>query len=252
MVPSTWKLPEHEHIAAIRMAQHATCRMLCDFIIFIILLAILSLIGAIIMVHGDDNGLVLPPYVAPTQVVVIPVAQQKPGVIPAARELYKEILEAGYRVKIDESDKTPGWKFAEYEMKGVPLRVEIGPRDIENGNVTIVKRNDGQKITIKREDLMKTINELIPQIHKEMYERAYRYLLEHTTEIHNLDELNAALEKGGYAKSMWCGDRACEDRVKDLYQATARCLPFNQMPIGDTCPICGKKAKKVILFAKAY
>ena len=210
------------------------------------------LIGAIIMVHGDDNGLVLPPYVAPTQVVVIPVAQQKPGVIPAARELYKEIADAGYRVKIDESDKTPGWKFAEYEMKGIPLRVEIGPRDIENGNVTIAKRNDGQKITVKREELVDTINKLIPQIHKEMYERAYRYLLEHTTEIHSIDELNAALEKGGYAKSMWCGEQACEDKVKDLFQATARCLPFNQMPIGETCPICGKKAKKVILFAKAY
>ena len=137
-------------------------------------------------------------------------------------------------------------------MKGIPLRVEIGPRDIENGNVTIAKRNTGEKITVKKEEMIETINRLIPEIHKEMYERAYRYLLEHTTEIHSLDELNAALEKGGYAKSMWCGERACEDKVKELTTATARCLPFNQIAFGDTCPICGKKAKKVILFAKAY
>ncbi|MBO4856311.1 MAG: proline--tRNA ligase [Bacilli bacterium] len=210
------------------------------------------LLGAIIMVHGDDNGLVLPPYVAPIQAVVIPVAQQKPGVIPAARELEALLKEAGIRVKLDESDKTPGWKFSEYEMKGVPIRVEIGPRDIENGVVTLAKRNTGEKITVKKEEMVETVKNLIPEIHKEMYEKAYKYLLEHTTEVHNLDELNKALEKGGYAKMMWCGEEACELKVKELTTATARCMPFNQMAIGDTCPICGKKAKKVVLFAKAY
>ena len=210
------------------------------------------LLGAIIMVHGDDNGLVLPPFVAPIQVVVLPIAQQKPGVIPVARELYKELDEAGIRVKLDESDKSAGWKFSEYEMKGVPVRVEIGPRDIENGVVTIAKRNDGTKVTVKKEEMVDTIKALFETIHKEMYQKAYQYLLDHVTEVHNLEELNAALEKGGYAKMMWCGDQACEDKIKELTNATARCIPFNQMPIGDTCPVCGKKATKVVLFAKAY
>ncbi len=210
------------------------------------------LLGAIIMVHGDDNGLVLPPYVAPIQVVVIPIAQQKPGVIPAAREVYKDLADAGLRVKIDESDKTAGWKFSEYEMKGIPLRVELGPRDIENGVVTIAKRHNGEKISVKREELVETINRLIPEIHKEMYEKALKYLLEHVTEVHSVEELNAALEKGGYAKMMWCGEQACEDKVKEMFQATARCMPFNQIAFDETCPICGKKAKKVVLFAKAY
>ena len=210
------------------------------------------LLGAIIMVHGDDNGLVLPPYVAPIQVVVIPVAQQKPNVIPAARELFNEIKKAGLRVKIDESDKTAGWKFSEYEMKGVPLRVEIGPRDIENGNVTIAKRNTGEKITVKKEEMIETILRLIPEVHLEMYNKAMHYLLDHITEVHNLEELNAALEKGGYAKMMWCGDQACEDKIKELTNATARCIPFNQITFDEVCPICGKKAKKVVLFAKAY
>lgn len=210
------------------------------------------LLGAIIMVHGDDNGLVLPPYVAPIQAVVIPVAQQKPGVIPAARELYNALKEAGVRVKLDESDKTAGWKFSEYEMKGVPVRVEIGPRDIENGVVTLVKRNTGEKISIKKEELVETVKALFDTIHKEMYQKALKYLLEHTTEVRSLEEMDKALQKGGYSKMMWCGNQACEDKIKELYQATARCMPFNQMPFDDTCPVCGKKASKVVLFAKAY
>ena len=210
------------------------------------------LLGAIIMVHGDDNGLVLPPYVAPIQAVVIPVAQQKPGVIPAARELYTALKDAGIRVKIDESDKTAGWKFSEYEMKGVPIRVEIGPRDMENGLVTLVKRNTGEKISIKKEELVNKVQELFEIIHQEMYQKAYQYLLDHTTEVHNLDELNVALDKGGYSKMMWCGNVECENKIKELTTATARCIPFNQIPFGETCPVCGKKATKVVLFAKAY
>ena len=210
------------------------------------------LLGAIIMVHGDDNGLVLPPFVAPIQAVIIPVAQQKPGVIPAARELEAMLKEAGVRVMLDESDKTAGWKFSEYEMKGVPVRVEIGPRDIENGVVTLAKRNTGEKITVKKEEMVDTVKQLFETIHKEMYQKALKYLLDHTTEVHNLDELNAALEKGGYAKMMWCGDEECENKIKELTTATARCIPFNQMPFAETCPVCGKKAKKVVLFAKAY
>ena len=210
------------------------------------------LLGAIIMVHGDDNGLVLPPHVAPIQVVVIPVAANKPGVIPAARELADMVKAAGIRVKLDESDKSTGWKFSEYEMKGVPIRVEIGPRDIEAGNVTLAKRNTGEKITVKKEEMVATINTLIDEIHDEMYKKALSYLLDHVTEVHNMDELNAALEKGGYAKMMWCGDEDCENKIKELTNATARCIPFNQIPFDDVCPVCGKKAKKVVLFAKAY
>ena len=210
------------------------------------------LIGATIMAHGDDNGLVLPPYIAPIQVVVIPVAANKPGVIPAAREVAQKFKEAGFRVKLDDSDKTPGWKFSEYEMKGVPLRVEIGPRDIEKGQVVIAKRNDGVKEFVPMSEMTSKATALLNVMHKEMYEKACKYLESHTTEVRSLEELNKALEKGGYSKMMWCGDRACEDKIKDLTNATARCLPFNQMEIGDTCPVCGKKAKKVVLFAKAY
>ena len=210
------------------------------------------LLGAIIMVHGDDNGLVLPPRVAPIQVVIVPVAANKPGVIPAAKELYNELAKTDLRVKLDDSDRSPGWKFAEYEMKGVPVRVEIGPRDIENGVVTIAKRNDGTKIQVKKEEMVETVVSLMETIHQEMYEKAYRYLLDHVTEVHSLEELDAALEKGGYAKMMWCGNQECEDEIKRLTTATARCMPFNQQKIGDTCPVCGKKASKVVLFAKAY
>lgn len=210
------------------------------------------LLGAIIMVHGDDNGLVLPPYVAPIQAVVIPVAQQKPGVIPAARELFNSLKEAGIRVYLDESDKTAGWKYSEYEMKGVPIRVEIGPRDIENGVVTLAKRNTGEKITIKKEELVEQVKNLLEVIHKEMYEKAYRYLLDHMTEVKNREEFDKAMVKGGYAKMMWCGKQCCEDKIKEETNATARCLPFNQMPFDDRCPVCGEKATKVVLFAKAY
>ncbi|MFA7032856.1 MAG: proline--tRNA ligase [Bacilli bacterium] len=210
------------------------------------------LLGAVIMVHGDDNGLVLPPLVAPIQVVIIPIAQQKPGVIPAAREIYRQYQEAGFRVKLDESDHTPGWKFSEYEMKGIPLRVEIGPRDIEKGVVVLAKRNDGAKEEVSLDKMIESSTLLLEKIQKEMYEKAYRYLLDHVTEVHNLEELNAALEKGGYAKMMWCGDEACENKIKELTTATARCMPFNQIPFDDVCPVCGKKAKKVVLFAKAY
>ena len=210
------------------------------------------LIGAVIMTHGDDNGLVLPPYVAPIQVIVIPVAANKPGVIPAAKELTAKLKEAGFRVKIDDSDKSTGWKFSEWEMKGVPLRVEVGPRDLEKGQITFAKRNTGEKIVCPIDEMLEKAEELLKVIHKEMYEKAQRYLLEHTTEVRSMDELNAALEKGGYSKMMWCGNRECEDKIKELTNATARCLPFNQMPFDDTCPVCGKKANKVVLFAKAY
>ena len=210
------------------------------------------LLGSIIMVHGDDNGLVLPPLVAPTQVVIIPVQMQKEGVLAKAKEYQEALEKAGLRVKLDDSDHTPGWKFAEYEMKGVPLRLEVGPRDIQNGVVVLAKRNTGEKLVTKAEDVVKEAQRLLEVIHQEMYQKAFRYLLDHTTEVHSLDELKAALDKGGYAKMMWCEDQACEDKIKELYQATARCIPFDQLPFDEVCPVCGRKAKKVVFFAKAY
>ncbi len=210
------------------------------------------LIGSIIMVHGDDNGLVLPPYVAPIQVVIVPIRMNEPGVLSKAKELKETLINAGFRVKLDDSDKTPGWKFSEYEMKGVPLRIEVGPKDIANNSCMISKRNDGTKTKYALDNIETTVKELLETIHKEMYAAALKNLLDNITEVHTFEELKEVVDKGGYAKMMSCGDRECEDKIKELTNATARCIPFDQVPFADTCPICGKKAKYVVLFAKAY
>ncbi len=211
------------------------------------------LLGAIIMVHGDDNGLVLPPRVAPTQVVIIPIQQQKEGVLNKAYDIEKELKNAGIRVKVDASDNSPGWKFHEYEMKGVPVRIEIGPRDLANNNCVIAKRNDGVKEVTSLDNLVEKVNNKLDLIHDEMLKKAEEYLANHVTEVKSKEELQKVLdEKGGYAKMMWCGDEACELEIKQDLQATSRCMPFDQTPFDDTCPICGKKAKKVCLFARAY
>lgn len=210
------------------------------------------LLGSVIMVHGDDNGLVLPPRVAPIQVVVIPIAAQKPGVIPAAREVAKTLKDAGIRVKIDDSDKSPGWKFSEYEMKGVPLRLEIGPRDIENKQCMLAKRNDGTKVAASLEGLIDTVKALLDTIHDEMYQKANAFVQSHIRECHSIEEIEKALDDRCYAKVMWCEDEACELKIKEMFQATARAIPFNQIAFDETCPICGKKAKKVVLFGRAY
>lgn len=210
------------------------------------------LIGAIIMVHGDDNGLVLPPNIAPIQVVIVPIQSNHPEVMKKAKEYFDILQNAGIRVKLDDSDKTPGWKFSEYEMKGVPLRLEIGPRDLAKGLFVLAKRNDGQKLTFNDNELLEATEKLLKDIHREMYQKAYRHLLNHIEEAHSLDELQKILDKGMYAKVMWCGERECEDKVKEMYQATARCIPFEQQEFRKICPICGKKAKKVVIFARAY
>ena len=210
------------------------------------------LIGSIIMAHGDDNGLVLPPKIAPIQVVIIPIQQKRSEVLVKAKQYFDLLNKAGIRVKLDDSDHTPGWKYSEYEMKGVPVRLEVGPRDIENGVCVLAKRNDGQKLVTKEADVVDEVNRLLDVIHHELYEKSAKYLYEHITEVHTLDELKLALDKGGYAKMMWCGDQACEDKIKELYQATARCIPFDQLPFDDKCPVCGKKASKVVFFARAY
>lgn len=211
------------------------------------------LLGAIIMVHGDDNGLVLPPRVAPTQVVIVPIQQKKPGVLEKAYEIAKVLKAANIRVSVDDSDKSPGWKFAEAEMRGIPVRLEIGPRDIENNQCMIAKRNDGEKMSHAiDEDLSTFIAQLLNTIHEEMYTKALVFLNEHITEVNSLEEIGTTLdEKGGYVKANWCGELACEMKIKDLYQATSRCIDEHHEAQGE-CPCCGQKGKYIVYYARAY
>ncbi len=211
------------------------------------------LIGGIIMTHGDNNGLVLPPKVAPIQVVVLPVAQHKPGVLEAAGELKSRLIQAGFRVKMDDSDNSMGWKCAEYEMKGVPLRVECGPRDLENGQCVLVRRNDGEKIVVKLEDLEQAVAEQLQAVHDGMYAKAKKNLTDHIYEAHSLEEAKKLQEEnGGFIKTMWCGELDCELKMKEVAGMSSRCIPFEQEDLGDVCPICGKPAKKMIYWGVAY
>ena len=211
------------------------------------------LIGGIIMTHGDNNGLVLPPKVAPVQVVILPVAQHKPGVLDAAAELKNRLIDAGYRVKLDDSDNSMGWKCAEYEMKGVPLRVECGPRDLENGECVIVRRNDREKIVVKLEELEKAVAEQLELVHKGMFERAKKNLEEHIYEAHSVEEAKDLQEKnGGFVKTMWCGELECELKMKEVAGMSSRCIPFAQEKLGETCACCGKPADKMIYWGIAY
>lgn len=211
------------------------------------------LLGAIIMVHGDDNGLVLPPRLAPTQVVIIPIQQKKAGVLEKADEIAEQLKAAGMRVSVDASDKSPGWKFSEAEMRGIPVRIEVGPRDIENGHCVVVKRNDGVKTQMDLdENLPQAIHDTLETIHQEMYDKAAAFLNSHITRVNTLEEVGRVLdEKGGYVKMNWCGEEACELKIKDLYQATSRCIDEHEEADG-VCPCCGKKAKHVVYFARAY
>lgn len=211
------------------------------------------LIGSIIMVHGDDNGLVLPPEVAPIQIAIIPVQQNKEGILAKAEELKANLEKAGYRVYLDASDRTPGWKFAEYEMKGVPLRIEIGPRDLEKSQVVIARRVDGKKEIVAEIELSKEVERLLKEAHVVMYRKAKDFLDSHVVAVSSIAELKEVVDKGGYAKMMWCGERECEDKVKELTTATARCMPHgDQKAFSEVCGVCGKKADKVVYFAKAY
>lgn len=211
------------------------------------------LIGAVIMVHGDDSGLVLPPYLAPTQVMIIPIQQHKPGVLEACSELKEELLNAGIRVKIDDSDKSPGWKFSESEMKGIPLRIELGPRDLENNQCVVAKRYNGEKMTIDLSIVGESVPALLQTIHEEMYQNALMNVMDNTRKTDDYETFKKIIqEQSGYVKMMWCGDKACEEKVKQDTTATSRCMPFDQTPIGDTCPICGKEAKHLVYWAKAY
>ncbi len=211
------------------------------------------LIGAVIMAHGGERGLKLPPYVAPVQAVIIPIAAHKAGVLEKARELQETLKKAGIRVKTDESDNSPGWKFNEYEMKGVPVRIEIGPRDIENGVITVARRDRaGEKVTLPLLDPVQGIQTLLQDIHNNMYADALAFRDSHVKTVHTMEELGNAVNSQNFALSMWCGDRACEDKIKDAFQASSRNMPFDQSPVGDKCVCCGKKAKHKIYWGKAY
>ena len=210
------------------------------------------LIGAIIMVHGDNSGLVLPPRIAPTQVIIVPVQMQKEGVVEKAQEI-KEKLSKVARVKIDLTDKSPGWKFSEYEMKGVPIRLEIGPKDIEKNQVVLARRDTSEKIFVSIDELEEKIPALLDDIHNSLLEKATKNRDEKTYVATTLDEfIDTVNNKPGFVKAMWCGDRACEDKIKELTTATSRCIPFEQEELSDTCVCCGKKAKHMVYWGKAY
>ena len=210
------------------------------------------LIGGLIMTHGDNNGLVLPPKIAPTQVVVIPIAMHKPGVVDKAEALMARLKQAGIRVTIDTSDQSPGWKFAEYEMKGIPLRIEIGPKDIENGQCVAVRRDNREKTFIKLDDLESSVSALLDTVQQGMFDRAKQNLVENTHPVTSLEEAKAVVEKGGFIKMMWCGDLECEMKMKEEVGVSSRCIPFEQEHIGDVCPVCGKKAEKMVVWGVAY
>ncbi|QLY39430.1 proline--tRNA ligase [Hujiaoplasma nucleasis] len=211
------------------------------------------LIGAVIMVHGDDSGLVLPPYLAPIQVDIIPIMSHVEGVMDKSLEIKESLEKLGIRVKLDDTDKSPGWKFSESEMRGTPLRIEVGPRDLENNQVVVVKRYNREKITYQIDQAISDIPNLLKNIHDAMYENALKNVEENTRVTNDYEEFKQIMQdKSGYVKMMWCGDETCEAQIKEETKATSRCMPFDQSPVGEKCPVCHKEAKHLVYFAKAY
>ena len=209
------------------------------------------LIGAIIMVHGDNSGLVLPPRIAPVQVMIIPVAQHKEGVLDKAYELKSRLKDL--RVKVDDSEKSPGWKFSEAEMRGIPVRIEIGPKDIEANQAVIVRRDTREKQIVSLDELENAVAQTLETMQKEMLERARAHRDSHTYTAVNYDEFKDIIaNKPGFVKAMWCGDQACEDKIKEETTATSRCMPFTQEQLSDVCVCCGKPARAMVYWGKAY
>ena len=204
------------------------------------------------MVHGDNSGLVLPPRIAPTQVMIVPIMQKKEGVLAKAEEVRKT-LASNFRVKVDDSDKSPGWKFSEQEMRGIPVRIELGPKDIEKNQCVVVRRDTREKVIISLDEVETKIGEILTAMQTEMLERARAHREEHTYEATNYEEFKETIaNKPGFVKAMWCGDEACEIKVKEDTTATSRCMPFAQEHIADTCVCCGKPAKTMVYWGKAY
>ena len=211
------------------------------------------IIGAVIMVHGDDSGLVLPPRIAPTQVMVIPIAQHKAGVLEKAAQVKEALAAAGLRVKVDDSDKSPGWKFSEQEMRGIPVRVEIGPKDIENGVAVLVRRDTREKKIVALADLPAETAAMLEDEQADLYSRARAFMESHMYEAYDYESFKQTVaEKPGFVEAMWCGDVACELKIKEDTTATSRCMPFNQRRIAETCVCCGRPAKKLVYWGKAY
>ncbi len=211
------------------------------------------MIGAIIMTHGDDNGLILPPKVAPIQVAIIPVAQHKEGVLEKANEL-KSMLSESFRVKLDDSDNSTGWKYSQYEMKGVPLRLEIGPRDIENNCCVLVSRVSRQKTVVSLDNLAEEVAKALEAVHNELYERALKNLEEKMSVAHDHEEfLDIAENRPGFIKAMWCGESECEDKLKEETGGVkSRCIPFVEENVSDRCVCCGKPAKHMVVWGRQY
>ena len=214
------------------------------------------LIGAVIMVHGDDSGLVLPPLVAPTQVMVVPIQQKKEGVLDKAYELKERLGKyegSRMRVKVNDSDKSPGWKFSECEMRGIPVRVEIGPKDMAEGKCVLVRRDTREKISCSLENVEEDVSKLLKTMQEEMLERARSHRDEHTYVAETMEEFEKLFtEKTGFVKAMWCGNQECEDVIKEKLSVTSRCMPFEQDKLADTCVCCGKPAAKMVYWGKAY
>ena len=209
------------------------------------------IIGAVIMVHGDDSGLVLPPKIAPTQIMIIPIQQKKEGVLETAYALRDRL--GNFRVKVDDSDKSPGWKFSEQETRGIPMRVEIGPKDIEAGKCVICRRDNGEKIEVSLDQLEEKAGELLVQIQSDMLAKARKHLEAHTYVAADRAEFEKAFsEKSGFVKAMWCGERECEEQIKENMGVTSRCMPFEQECLSDRCAYCGRTAKKMVYWGRAY
>lgn len=209
------------------------------------------LIGAVIMVHSDNSGLVLPPKIAPTQIMIIPIQQKKEGVLDKAYELRDRL--SNFRVKVDDADKSPGWKFSEQEMRGIPIRVEIGPKDIEANKCVICRRDTREKIEVSLDELEAKAAEILDKMQVEMLERARAHRDSHTYVAKNMDEFRKLFtEKSGFVKAMWCGNQECEDQIKEELAVTSRCMPFEQEQISDVCVCCGKPAKKMVYWGRAY
>ena len=210
-------------------------------------------IGALIMVHGDDSGLVLPPRIAPVQVMVVPVAQHKEGVLEHAQKIYDDLKHAGISAGLDDSEKSPGWKFAEQEIRGIPLRIEIGPKDIEEGKAVVVRRDTREKIQVPLDQITAQIPKIMEQMQQDMFDRALRHREEHTYDAHDYEEFREIIaNRPGFVRAMWCGSQECELKIKDDTTATSRCMPFEQHQISETCVCCGRPAKTLVYWGKAY
>ena len=210
------------------------------------------IIGGLIMTHGDDNGLVIPPRIAPTQIVVVPVAQHKPGVLDTARDLFASLKNAGLRVKLDLSDRSPGWKFAEHEMKGVPLRIELGPRDLEAGRCVLARRDRGEKTEASLEGLPARAAAMLDEIQLAMWDSARENLKKHTRNALTLPEMAELARLGGFIKAMWCGMESCEQKIRDETGMKPRCIPFEQEQLSASCICCGQPAQDMLYWGYQY